>query len=229
VYRISDAGYKKVKPSYINNESCLANAVSHFPLDKVIWYIIADNVCDDTYNMIKKYVPESCIERVSVGHGAGTFRIGYEYAINNFPDNQIVYFLENDYMHRSGALEALKEGISINSSGYVTLYDHPDFYPNTATPSMKKGERSIVYLSHSCHWKNCRSTTMTMAALVSTLKNDKKIFWRWTTTTHPFDYRIFLNLRLKGKRLLSSIPGYATHGESKYLSPLVDWSKESVL
>ena len=26
IYRISDAGYNKVKPDYIDNEKCLANA-----------------------------------------------------------------------------------------------------------------------------------------------------------------------------------------------------------
>jgi hypothetical protein len=26
IYRISDAGYNKMKPDYINNEACLANA-----------------------------------------------------------------------------------------------------------------------------------------------------------------------------------------------------------
>ena len=27
IYRISDAGYNKVKPDYVTNEACLANAV----------------------------------------------------------------------------------------------------------------------------------------------------------------------------------------------------------
>ena len=27
IYRISDAGYNKVKPDYIDNETCLRNAV----------------------------------------------------------------------------------------------------------------------------------------------------------------------------------------------------------
>ena len=30
IYRISDAGYNKVKPEYINNENCLANATKEF-------------------------------------------------------------------------------------------------------------------------------------------------------------------------------------------------------
>ena len=30
IYRISDAGYNKIKPSYIDNKKCLANAVDVF-------------------------------------------------------------------------------------------------------------------------------------------------------------------------------------------------------
>ena len=31
IYRISDAGYNKVKPDYITNENCLKNALLMFP------------------------------------------------------------------------------------------------------------------------------------------------------------------------------------------------------
>jgi hypothetical protein len=70
IYRISDAGYSKVKPAYINNEHCLRNAVGVFP--DAIFHVIADNVSEDTYAMICKYVHSNQIMRVSVGHGAGT-------------------------------------------------------------------------------------------------------------------------------------------------------------
>ena len=66
---------------------------------------------------------------------------------------------------------------------------------------------------------------MTFAAFVSTLKKDKNIFWKWTNTKHPFDFQIFTELRLrKRRRLLSVIPGYSTHGETKWLSPLMEWN-----
>ena len=42
IYRISDVGYSKVKPDYINNENCLANASKEF--DDSIWSVIADNI-----------------------------------------------------------------------------------------------------------------------------------------------------------------------------------------
>jgi hypothetical protein len=42
IYRISDAGYNKVKPDYINNSKCLANATRVFKYAD--WSVIADNV-----------------------------------------------------------------------------------------------------------------------------------------------------------------------------------------
>lgn len=44
IYRISDAGYSKIKPAYINNEHCLKNAVKVFSWTKYDWSIIADNL-----------------------------------------------------------------------------------------------------------------------------------------------------------------------------------------
>ena len=54
IYRISDSGYNKVKPDYISNEACLKNALKAFPYNDHYWYVIADNVSDDTKNIIEK-------------------------------------------------------------------------------------------------------------------------------------------------------------------------------
>ena len=42
IYRISDTVNNKVKPDYIHNENCLANATKEF--DDSNWSVIADNV-----------------------------------------------------------------------------------------------------------------------------------------------------------------------------------------
>jgi hypothetical protein len=36
---------------------------------------------------------------------------------------------------------------------------------------------------------------------------------------------MFLELRQQGELLITPLPGYATHGETAWLSPLTDWSK----
>jgi len=225
IYRISDTGYNKVKPEYINNESCLKNATEVFK--EAEWYLIADNVSDQTNNMMQKYVPLNCTEYQSVGHGAGTFNIALDKALTYDADD-IVYFIENDYIHKSESAKIIKEGFELGAS-FVALYDHPDKYLDPSkggNPYCVGGaEDTRVYLTDSCHWKITNSTTMTFAAKVSTLKRIEPILRKHTSGTHPDDFQMFLELRQKGELLITPIPGYATHGETAWLSPLTDWSK----
>lgn len=223
IYRISDSGYKKVKPPYINNKNCLFNARHIFAEES--WHVIADNVCSTTKDMIES-TGVTNIDYVSVGHGAGTFNLALDKALS-FEDNEVVYFLENDYIHKTGAAKILKEGIDLNPS-FVSLYDHPDKYMNPSeggNPYCEhRSESTRVYLSPSCHWKVTNSTTMTFAAKVSTLREVEPILRKHTSGTHPFDFQMFIELYKNNRFLITPIPGYSTHGETAWLAPLTDWS-----
>ena len=222
IYRISDTGYNKVKPAYINNEACLLNALDTFSTEKHDWLVIADNVSEATKQMLERYVLN--IKHVSVGHGAGTFNLALDEALQ-YSDDEIVYFLENDYLHKPGADKILKEGFNVGYS-YVALYDHPDKYIDGANPLVEDGgEVTRVMISKSCHWKITNSTTMTFAAQVKTLKKDESILREYTSGSYPRDFEMFLALREKQHGLITPIPGYATHGETAWLSPLTDWSQ----
>lgn len=224
IYRISDAGYNKVKPEYINNESCLKNFCNVFFNYIYDIIILADNCSDDTITMIKKYIDPVNIKKVSVGHGAGTFNLALDIALT-FDDETIVYFVENDYLHKPGSDKILVEGMQVGYS-YVALYDHPDKYINGANPFVEDGgEVTRVMLSDSCHWKLTNSTTMTFAAQVKTLKEDESILRSHTQGSYPRDFDMFLALREKQHGLITPIPGYSTHGETAWLSPFTDWSK----
>ena len=225
IYRISDAGYNKVKPNYINNKKCLANASKIFK--DADWSIIADNVSEETNNMIQKYKSRNHIDYVSVGHGAGTFNLALDEALR-YDDDEIIYFIENDYLHKHKSQKILEEGFSLGAS-FVALYDHPDKYLDPSqggNPYCEGGaEETRVYLTNSCHWKITNSTTMTFASKVSTLKRIEPILRKHTSGTHPNDFQMFLELRQQGELLITPLPGYATHGGVAWLSPLTDWSK----
>ena len=225
IYRISDVGYNKVKPNYIDNESCLKNATEVF--NNAEWYVIADNVSEPTENMILKYVAEDLIKWVSIGHGAGTFNLALDEVLQ-YDDGEIVYFLENDYLHKPGSEKILKEGFELGAS-FISLYDHPDKYLDPSqggNPYCEGGaEDTRVYLTNSCHWKITNSTTMTFASKVSTLKRVENILRKYTQGTYPEDFKMFLELRQQNELLITSIPGYSTHGETAWLTPLTNWSK----
>ena len=226
IYRISDAGYNKIKPDYINNENCLRNFCNIFFDHIYDIHIIADNCSESTINMIKKYIDPINIEKVSIGHGAGTFNLALDKALT-YADDEIVYFVENDYLHKQGSPVILKQGFELGSS-FVALYDHPDKYLDPSrggNPYCEGGaEDTRVYLSESCHWKITNSTTMTFASKVSTLKRTETILRKWTTGSYPDDFKMFLDLREQNELLITPIPGYATHGETAWLSPLTNWN-----
>jgi len=231
-YRISDSGYNKIKPPYINNENCLRNFIKEFTNNELI--VIADNVNQSTMNMIQSYLNDSHIISCNIGNGAGTFTLAYNMALKE-PDDTIIYFVENDYLHKPNSKKILLEGFTLLSD-YVTLYDHPDKYISREYGGNKfcdgGAEVTRVYKSDTTHWKLTNSTTMTFAARVSTLKDDESIIRKFTCvihpengkiTGHPYDFSMFIELNKKGKALISPLPGYSTHGESKWLTSFTNW------
>ena len=234
-YRLSDGGEKKERLSIINNKNCLENFLIEFPSEYI--EIIADNVKDETIKWLDTY-NFKCIHRTSLGN-SGSFWFTFNLA-NKLPNDDYVYFVENDYIHKPNSMKVLLEGLEI--SDYVTLYDHPDKYIEGVNPQVKNGgENSIVFLTNSSHWKLTNSTTMTFASKVATLKSDSFIFKLFTVGVikngmpffkrfqerrFPADYQIFRFLtKIKSRHVVSPIPGFATHGEKRYLAPLVNWEQ----
>ena len=223
IYRISDNGYPKEKPEYVNNASCYRSAL--FVFGKASWTVIADNVSEETKQLVEECSGD--IKHVKIGHGAGTFNIALDIALG-LPDDEIVYFLENDYLHRYNADKVLESAFDLEFD-YVTLYDHPDKYLNPYEGGnpfcSNRSESTRVYLGKHCHWKLTNSTTMTFAAKVKTLKQDASVLRKWTSGSHPHDFQMFTELTQRGRRLASPLPGYSTHGETRWLSPLTNWKE----
>lgn len=210
-------------------ENCLRNFVEQFGEDRV--HLIADNVRDSTRNNIRTTYPALRCDRTSFGNGAASFNHALDLALKLSPDDD-VYFVEDDYLHRAGSYDVLVEGLELGAD-YVTLYDCPDTYDGVNTPRYYEevnptveggGEITQVFLTKTCHWKLTNSATMTFAATVKVLRRDEAILRKWTATTHPHDFDMFMELREEGRSLVNPILGYATHGENKRLCPLVDWS-----
>jgi hypothetical protein len=224
IYRISDTGYKKDKPSWINNENCLRNAWTTFINSQFI--ILMDDASSQTIDMIYNVTDNRATYiNVNANSSAKSFNIALDYAIRESND-EIVYLLENDYVHTPNAESVIADGISMGFD-YVTGYDHPDKYLNPSqggNPFCEgKSEVSRVYCGKLSHYKITNSTTMTFAAMASTLKRDEVILRKWTTGNHPNDFNMFLELSQRGRTLVSSIPATSTHGETKWLSPMVNW------
>ena len=232
IYRISDAGYAKVKPDYINNENCLKNFCNVFHDHIPNMYVIADNCSESTIEMIKKYVPEEQIKLTNLGSGAQTFNVALNIALQ-WHNSTTVYFVENDYLHLKHAPMILEDMLKHGAS-YATLYLHPDkFMPpqQGGNPEVDSdgGYTTKIYRGSTELYAMFNSTTMTFAANVGTLRDDESILREYTSGTYPRDYEMFLALRAKGKALLCPLNAYSTHGETAWLAPLYKTKKENLL
>lgn len=219
-YRISDNSYKKPKLIGATKEVCLMNFVKAFhevifgpitppPQDFISpMKIIADKCETKTVAMLQ----ETGIPMVSTDYGnAGSLKHAIDLAIEECDDDELVYFVEDDYLHLGSAPCLLLEGIA--RAEYVTLYDHPDKY----TGQYNGGEFSKVIKTASSHWRYTISTCMTFATKIKTLKEDYDVWKKYTDGVHPHDHHIFTELnKEKRRRLAVCIPGVACHCDLEY-------------
>jgi len=229
IYRISDSGQSKIKPEYITKRGCFLHFMKVFGEYEI--YIIADNVGEETYTFLTKYVKPERITRTQL-HNAKSFLYSVRFAIEHFGENDSVYLAEDDYLYTPNAPGIIEEGLGIGD--YSTGYDHPDKFLNTSiglnggNPLIRNGgEVTFVLLSESSHWKITNSTTMTFATKVKYLKEDYPIYEKYCQNNIPGDFAMFLELARNNKRkLVSPLPGVSTHGETAWLSRLTDWSEQ---
>ncbi len=228
-YRISDAGNPKEKLKNAGKKACLSNALEVF--GKENFHIRADNCSEETLRMLDEFGLRPEIS--SLGN-AGSWLASAAQALSPAYEGTALYFLEDDYLHLPGSPEILLDGLS--RADYVSLYDHPDKYRDGINPFIKnEGEWSRVLLGKFCHWKTSNSTTMTFALRQETLLADWQVWEDHCQNGFPDDFNAFLRLQSldtwenrifgSGRTLISSLPAFASHGESEWLSPLRNWSE----
>lgn len=132
-------------------------------------------------------------------------------------DDDLLYFLENDYLHRPGWLSALTEFERAQVPwDYLALYDHPDLYMT----DMYRSWKSKVVLAGDCHWQTAPSTCWTFITRKKRLLRDKHLLAGMFHDHHVF----FLLTRVLRRKLFTPLPGLSTHCASLYLSPRIDWA-----
>jgi hypothetical protein len=138
----------------------------------------------------------------------------------NIADSEIIYFAEDDYLHRPGWGTVMREALCDLKASYCSNYDHNNKYDQ----KIYKPDTQL-FLSLSCHWRTTPSTTNTYGCLFKTLKSHIRTHRKFCDLERGFceDNAKFLELWSLGATLVTSIPAWSTHCESNYLSPCVDW------
>ena len=196
LYRISDKGHNadKLKLDNATKHHCLLNAIEHFGRENI--HVIADNCSQELLSFIESQGLH--YEETHLGNSP-SFKYAVTHAISTYNDNDIVYFLEDDYLHQPDSMQLIPEGLEI--ADYVTLYDHPDQYKSYTlrykgeSPFNRFGiHRWRIFVTEHTHWREVPSTTMTFAARVKTLKQDRKILMNNPDKGLPEDFAMFLAL-----------------------------------
>jgi hypothetical protein len=158
------------------------------------------------------------------GNDAQSFLNLLNYVVEqNYEDDDIIYFLEDDYLHRQGWVDVLLEGFEYIGADYYTLYDHPDKYWPGIWEKLPPG----ILVTPSSHWRVATSTTNTYACKFATLKKHLSIHVQYCDLEEKWtkDHDKFTHLWNIGSNLVSSLPGYSTHVETGMLSPIINWEE----
>lgn len=232
LYRISQGGNKKFKLPFVHDKKLMfIHFIKIFKENEI--FIFADNVDDDLYtfmmNNYNRFSSNNMIFRISLGNAKSFIHVT-DFAINNFDENEKVYFAEDDYVYRLGANYIIEDGLNI--SDYSSGYDNPDKYMNSneggPNPFIEDGgEITRVLLTNYCHWKLTNSFCMTFATRVKTIKEDYTILLKYCQCKDPGDFGFFSQVRdEKNRKLVSCIPSVSTHGEIMLLAPFINWENE---
>ena len=174
-------------------------------------HVLGDDLDGDMESYVKSFDNVNLENKV---RGKDQYMIDkFNFCINNFTENDIIYMVEDDYMHYPDSDILIEEGLQY--ADYVTLYDHPDKYASFIHPNPELkdiGENTVVFLTAHSHWKYTNSTTGTFAFKKQTLIEDFDI-WMYEVVNNiwQYDYHGFVQIRKNQRKVASCIPGRSSH------------------
>jgi glycosyltransferase involved in cell wall biosynthesis len=213
----SEASKHKRRFDRFSRERCHRNLLDTIDLTQAnLTYLLDTAKGSDHFIQREKNVVE-----IREGSEAGAFLrlLDYVESLSLHPET-VLYFVEDDYLHKAGWVDLLLEGIEV--ADYVTLYDHKDKY----FLPMYRSLRSQLLHTQSCHWRTIPSTTQTFAVRWKTLAEDLSVHRKFSKGRQiSQDHQKFIHLSKRGRRLISSVPGFSTHAEPEFASPCFDWNQ----
>ena len=217
IYRHTDyihnCGRGKNRPYYFSYDNCLNNILSTIEnIDFIKFHLVHDGVNNSTDPRIH------FIQNIEGKSEYKSWSEALKYAKTlDLKDDDLIYFIENDYLHVKGWPYKIKELTeTYNDLSYITLYDHPHFYNQRDYPDL-----STYLLSTKTHHWGIRPTT-TGTFIVS-----KKVFDQdydlWLNDPRGDHYKFTELANQKGRSVVFPISSLSTHCEIEWLAPTVNW------
>lgn len=205
------------RPSWFDYEKCYDNLVSTLAFNENVKINIVYDGKED--NWIKKKHYHNFIE-IEAKEDMKSFweTVKLAHADDLIEDDDLIYFLENDYMHVEGWVSKVFDLFqSYKGLDYVSLYDHNDKY----FLPMYEGLTSLIFPTKSHHWRTTPSTCGSFIATKQKIKDDFDIL-----STMRGDHNKWLWLNENRERFVfTPLPGLSTHCMDGLLSPTINWEE----
>jgi hypothetical protein len=216
----SELSKNKLRPKWFDREKIFDHLISTLD-ERVVYTAFHDSGNGEIKN---HFLNNKNVNKISQkgGSGAQSFLNLLNYCIKqDYNEEDIIYFLEDDYIHKPGWIDVLIDGFKYIEADYYTLYDHPNKY----YPELLDKFPTYVLTTPSSHWRTTMSTTNTYACQFKTLKTHFDIHTQYCDLVEKWvkDHDKFTHLWNIGSNLVSCVPGYSTHIENEMLSPIVNW------
>jgi hypothetical protein len=206
------------RPYWFNYESCFKNLLTTIEkYDNINLTLALDG--DINQDFTKNYQDKFTLFSTNYQSSLLSYRALLEH-IKEQPmeSNELIYFLENDYLHVDNWVDKLVELYSTFSNlDYISLYDHNDKY----FLPMYDDLVSKVITTSSHHW---RTTPSTCGSFIINRKIFDQDYDIWSTTVGDHNTFLYLNEN-RNRFVLTPIPGLATHCMDGLMSPCIDWEK----
>jgi len=216
-YNVEGSG-NKFRPSWFDYEKCFVNLLHTIEDKNVDLHVIMDG--DSNGNFIENYKDKYTLYNINAGGDYNSYLETYKYIKTlNVGDNDLIYFLENDYLHTDNWVEEIVTLFQTYPQGlnYVSLYDHNDKY----FLPMYDNLVSKIFTTETRHWRTTPSTCGSYIIPKNIFIEDEDV-----NTGGPGDHDKFLHLgTTKNRFVLTPIPGLSTHCMEGLLSPTINWKK----
>lgn len=223
----------KCRPNYFSLEKCFKNLLDTLDSNKTKLTIVFDGKIENSF--IPKYQNnyKFNVYQIDAKNDFVSNTMTFEYIKNQeIKNDDIIYLLEHDYLHRKGWVEAIEHIYSQNinfdmNNTYISLYDHGDKYnrnfPNRNDEwGMYGNLKSQIYLSLYGYLRTVPNTCGSFLLKKELFDKDFDVHTSGEADNTRFH---ILSKDPYNRKVLSFMPGFSTHLHTHYMSPFIDWEK----
>lgn len=190
VYRSAPVENNTARPPYYSKDACLGSFLvaldaARLPLGDVLF--VNDGVIEGARRAAMENNGE-VLELPRIGNAPSYRAVLSLVEWRGWPDGDLVYLVEDDYLHLPDALTHLNEAAKgISHAAFFTLYRHPDVFTRPVHQRYRRKTRRAATTIGEIRWEACWGTPLTYAARVRRLREVAGIQAVATRGSHPND------------------------------------------